>query len=168
MCSNPKTCFNTNPRGARRFGNYIRNIHRYFLNIWKVFSDVPAIAVGCTHASVISVRLKTTEIQMVITYYLILEEVGSTLLCYISRSSGCRNRNPNINIGQIIWLGKKMFLRRCDFIKQIWHALCFIATLDVQQPFSPNPLWLFSVLKLLDWWLHAAHFGSRFLCKIQH
>ena len=70
---------------------------------------MPAIAVGCAHASVISVRLKTTEIQMVITYYLILEEVGSTLLYYISRSSGYRNRNPNINIGQKDLLKKMRF-----------------------------------------------------------
>ena len=31
MCSNPKTCFNTNPSGAQRFGNYIKNKRCYFL-----------------------------------------------------------------------------------------------------------------------------------------
>ena len=32
----------------------------------------------------------------------------STLLCYISRSSGHRHRNPNINIREIIWLGNQL------------------------------------------------------------
>ena len=32
----------------------------------------------------------------------------STLLYYISRSSGYRHRNPNINVREIIWLGNQL------------------------------------------------------------